>query len=423
MPHCASQAHSQESQHIDAAKALIGVREFIALIAALMAINALAIDIMLPAMDAIKASFGVVGENLHHYIISVYMISMGASQLFIGPLSDRFGRRVPLLIGLGLYALASLACAFAPSFFTLLLLRAVQGVGGAAARALCVSVVRDLYGGRQMAEVMSIVMMVFMMVPVFAPAMGQGIMLLGPWPLIFMAMAGICLLLMGWIWQRLPETLYNKRSLAFSAIFQSFRLVLINRVACCYTLAFSVVLSSLFAGLYTAQQIYDGIYHLGAWFPVAFAAVAIFQALSSFCNARFVGQLGMRRISHGALLVFIVVSVIWVLWALISDGPIPFLGYMILFSVNMFAFGAMGANFNALAMEPLGKVAGTASSVFGFLQTMIGAGGGFFIAQAFRGTATPLIVSFLAVGVLALILVLIAERGRLFQALTTRAIS
>jgi len=415
MSHPAHSLPVEEQHHIDAAKARIGVREFIALIAALMAVNALAIDIMLPAMEEIKASFGVVGENLHHYIIFAYLISMGASQLFVGPLSDRFGRRLPLLIGLFLYSVASLACVFAPSFFTLLVLRVIQGIGGAVARALCVSVVRDLYGGRQMAEVMSIVMMVFMVVPIFAPAMGQTIMFFGPWQGIFIVMAAGCMLLTGWVWRRLPETLYIKRPLTFSGVFQSFSLVLSNRVACCYTLAFSILLSALFGSLYTTQQVYDGIYHLGVWFPVAFAGVALFQASASFCNAYFVGRFGMRRISHGSLSVFIFVSAIWMLWTLWSDESISFVGYMILFSTNMFAFGTMGANFNALAMEPLGKVAGTASAIFGFLQTVIGAGGGFLVAQAFHGTTTPLVISFFIVGVLALMLVVVAEKGRLFQ--------
>lgn len=409
--------NAQEEQQIAEIKSHIGLREFVTLIAALMATNAFAIDIMLPAMNDIKKTLNVVGENAHHLVIFVYLISFGVSQLFFGPLSDRFGRRKPLLFGLLFYAAASLACAFAPSFTSLLILRAIQGVGAAATRILCVSIVRDLYGGRQMAEVMSIAMMVFMVVPILAPATGQTILLFGPWPLIFILMAVAGIAIAAWVWKRLPETLFAPRPLTFSSVVDGLKIVLSNRVSLCYTLAFSVILAALFASLNTAQQIYDGIYHLGAWFPAAFAAVAAFQALAAFLNSRFVGRLGMRRISHGLLIVFIIAALIWFLWCYFSTGPVPFAVYLILFMILMFSFGAMGANFNALAMEPLGKIAGTASSVFGFLQMIIGAGGGFLISQTFDGTTMPIAAGFLGVGLIAFVLVLIAEKGRLFRGL------
>lgn len=404
-----------QEQHIAAIKQRVGVKEFIILIAALMATNAVAIDIMLPAFDDIKASLGVVGENAHHYIIFCYLLGFGITQLFVGPLSDRLGRRVPLIIGLIFYAIASFACAFAPSFIGLLILRAIQGIGAAATRVLCVSVVRDLYGGRQMAEVMSIVMMVFMVVPIIAPATGQGILMLGPWQLIFFVMAAVGIIMAAWVWKRLPETLFAPRPLTFSAITQGFKTVLSNKISFCYNLAFSVILSALFGALNTAQQIYDGIYGLGKWFPAAFAAVATFQALAAFLNSRFVGRFGMRRISHFLLLAFVAASFVLFLWAWLTPNHVPFIPYMLLFTVIMFAFGAIGANFNSLAMEPLGAVAGTASSVFGFMQTLIGAGGGLLISHFFHGTITPIAAGFFIVGILALILVLIAEDGKLFR--------
>jgi len=415
MSHSSAPAATSEEGHIAAIKSRIGSREFIFLMGALMGINAIAIDIMLPALEEIKHHYDVMGENVQHYVISVYMISHGVMQLVFGPLSDRFGRRTPLLIGLLLYSIASFACVLAPSFFSLLLLRAIQGIGGAAARALCVSIVRDLYGGRQMAEVMSIVMMVFMIVPVIAPSAGQAVMFLGPWQLIFtiIAMAGLAVAF--WIWRRLPETLHEARPLTFASSFTGFKIVLSNRISLCYSLAFSVVLSALFGSLYTSQQIYEGIYQLGVWFPIAFAAIAICQALASFLNARLVGRIGMRRLSHGSLMVFIAAAFVWLLMDLLWSGPMPLALYMVFFATTMFCFGTMGPNFNAMAMEPLGKVAGMASSVFGFLQTIIGAGGGALIGQAFAGTTTPVIAGFFLVGILALIFVLIAEKGKLFR--------
>ncbi|MHC5307369.1 multidrug effflux MFS transporter [Bartonella sp. LJL80] len=409
-------SHSVEEQkHIDFVKSRLGYKEFVIMIAALMATNAFAIDIMLPAMSEISHSLKMIGANDQHYIIFCYLVGFGLSQLFFGPISDRYGRRKPIIAGLIFYSVASAACAFAPSFTGLLVLRAIQGIGAAATRVLTVSIVRDIYGGRKMAEVMSIVMMVFMIVPVIAPATGQAIMVFEHWQLIFLFMAVAGLIIALWVFLRLPETLYEKRPLTFSSVGRGLWTVVSNKVALCYTLAFSVILGGLFGALNTAQQIYDGIYGLGVWFPAAFATVAAFQALSAFLNSRFVGRFGMRRISHGLLLMFCISALIWFIWSALAGGVIPFFCYMVLFTLIMFSFGGMGANFNALAMEPLGKVAGTASSVFGFMQTTIGAGLGFLIGQQFDGSTTPIAAGFFFLGCGAVILVLFAENGRLFQ--------
>ncbi|CAM1646017.1 Major facilitator superfamily [Bartonella choladocola] len=406
---------SSEQQHIDAIKASLGYKEFIVMIATLMATNAIAIDIMLPAMSDMSHSLRMSGQNDQHYIIFSYLVGFGLSQLVFGPISDHFGRRKPIMAGLIFYSLSSAACAFAPSFAWLLILRAIQGIGAAATRVLTVSIVRDVYGGRQMAEVMSIVMMVFMVVPVLAPAVGQAIMVLGHWQFIFlfMAIAGLAIVL--WVYFRLPETLFEQRPLTFSSVGQSLWMVLSNRISLCYTLAFSLVLGGLFCTLNTSQQIYDGIYHLGVWFPAAFALVAAFQALSSFLNSLFVGRFGMRKISHTLLLMFCVTSFVWFIGSVYSGGSTPFIYFMLLLIIIMFSFGGLGANFNSLAMEPLGKVAGTASSVFGFLQTIIGAGLGFIIAQRFNGTTVPVAGGYFVLSCGAIMLILIAEKGKLFS--------
>jgi len=258
--------------------------------------------------------------------------------------------------------------------------------------------------------------MIFMIVPVLAPSAGQGVMFLGPWQMIFAVIALAGLAIACWVWRRLPETLHEARPLTFAATFAGFKIILTNRVSLCYTLAFSVVLGALFGALYTAQQIYEGIYQLGVWFPLAFAAIAICQALASFLNSRLVGRVGMRRLSHGSLFVFIAAACLWLALDYFSDGPMPLGLYMLFFAATMFCFGTMGANFNALAMEPLGKVAGMASSVFGFIQTIVGAGGGALIGQAFAGTVTPVVAGFVLAGLLAFIFVMIAEKGKLFHA-------
>lgn len=396
----------------------MGKIEFIALMALLMALNALAIDIMLPGLQEIGAALGVENENHRQYVISAYLIGFAFAQVLYGPISDRFGRRLPMFIGLGIYIAAALAAVLVPSFSVLLALRFLQGIGSAAMRVITISIVRDVFGGRAMAEVMSLIMMVFMVVPVLAPGIGQVVMIFGDWHLIFIFMAVIAAAITAWMYLRLPETLAPEdvRPFTIRSIFDGFRIVLTNRVALCYTLASTFIFGALFGFINSAQQIYVGIYELGVWFPVAFAGVAAFMALSSFINARLVGRFGMRKLSHGALAGFITINLIWLLLTLSWNGPLPFALFFVLFAVSMFQFGWIGSNFNSLAMEPLGHVAGTASSVLGFMGTAGGAILGGAIGQAFDGTALPLVLGFFILSVIGLFFVLIAERGVLFQA-------
>ncbi len=410
-----------DQQTQGAAKLPIPRWEFIALAAALMALNALAIDIMLPGLQEIGQSLGISDENHRQFVITAYIAGFGLGQLAFGPLSDRFGRRPPLLFGLAVYVVCALAAAIAPTFTILLLLRFVQGLGAAATRVIAVSVVRDRFGGRQMAEVMSLVFMVFMVIPVVAPGVGQVVLLLSNWHTIFIFMGGIAAVIAFWAAMRLPETLHPefRRPLTASSIIQGFGIVLSNRVALWYTLATMVVFGALFGFINSAQQIYVEIYGLGVWFPVYFAAIAGMMAVSSFINSKLVVRFGMRRLSHGALCGFFLVSTIWFVAALMGD--LPLIPFVTLFALAMFQFGWIGSNFNALAMEPLGHVAGTASSVLGFLQTfgggMIGAG----IGQAFDGTTLPLAAGFSAVSAIGIVLVLIAEKGKLFGSHTQAA--
>lgn len=389
--------------------------EFIALVAALMALNALAIDIMLPGLQQIGASLGVENENHRQYVITAYILGFGAPQLLYGPISDRLGRRGPLMVGMVVYVAAAAAASFAPSFEMLLALRFLQGIGAAGTRVIAVSLVRDVFGGRAMAEVMSLVFMVFMIVPVIAPLLGQGVMLFSEWPVIFVLMAVIAAVATLWTFVRLPETLARERRRPFSvaAVLDGFRIVLTNRVALSYTIASTLVFGGLFGFINSAQQIYVGIYGLGVWFPVLFAAVAGMMAVSSFANARLVGRLGMRRLSHGALLGFLAVNL--VTFALALAGPVPLVVFATLFTLAMLQFGWIGSNFNAIAMEPLGHVAGTASAVQGFVQTLGGGLIGAGIGQAFDGTVVPFTAGFCLLGFGALALVLVGERGRLFR--------
>ncbi|MDF1607459.1 multidrug effflux MFS transporter [Hoeflea sp. YIM 152468] len=392
----------------------IGRPHFIAIVASLMALNALAIDIMLPAFPQMAAGLGVADPNQVQFVLLSYIIGFGAAQLVFGPVSDRYGRRMPLFFGIALYVVCALAGAFAPSFEFLLAARLLQGVGAAATRVIALSVVRDTHSGRGMAATMSLVMMVFMVVPVFAPMIGQVIILAGNWHLIFVFMALVSLAVGAWAAYRLPETLKheNRRPLTLKSVREAFAIIVSNRIALFYTLATSFYFGSLFGFLNVAQPIYVDLYGLGAYFPVAFAAVAVVMAGSSFLNSRLVGRFGQRRLSHGALIAYLGFALL--LAGLSAIGPISFSVFFGISLLMMPLFGFVGSNFNSIAMEPLGAIAGTASSTLGFAQTVGGGIVGALIGQAYDGTIFPLVAGYAVVSAISLLMVLIAEKGRLF---------
>ncbi len=390
--------------------------EFITLCGVLMALNALAIDIMLPALQHIGESLGVEQANHRQLVIPAYIFGFGIAQIVFGPLSDRFGRRGPLLFGLGIYICAAAAAAIAPTFETLLVCRFIQGFGAAASRVIAASIVRDVYAGRYMAEVLSLIFMVFMGVPVIAPGIGQVIMLFASWHFIFLVMAAGALAAALWVIFRLPETLRAeyRRPLTARSVLGGFRIVVTNRATLCYSIASTLSFGAMFGFVTSVQQIYVGLYGLGNMFPVVFAVMAGLIALTNLANSRLVGRHGMRRLSQGALCALLVVTLIWV--ALSLRGPIPFPIFITIIAAAMIPFSLLAANFNALAMEPLGHLAGTASSFLGSMQTFGGGVLGTLVGQAYNGTVTPLALAFLATAVGGLAMVAIAEKGQFFTA-------
>jgi MFS transporter, DHA1 family, multidrug resistance protein len=388
--------------------------EFIALVAALMALNALAIDIMLPALPYMGEDLGVDNENERQLVVSAYMIGFGAAQIVFGPITDRFGRRAPLFVGMAIYIVCAFAATFVSSFALLLALRFVQGLGAAATRVIATSVVRDRYSGREMAEVMSLTFMVFMAIPIVAPGVGQVILLTAPWHGIFLFMAGLAALIFIWAVLRLPETLKPeyRRPFKLAVIIEGFRIVFSNRVAFFYGLGGMFLFGAMFGFIVSTQQIFVGIYGLGEYFPVAFAGMAGVMAVASFLNSRIVRHFGMRRIAHTAILIYIAGGVALLLVSL--AGPVPFWVFFALLMAMQFVFSWVASNMNSLSMEPLGAVAGTAAAVFGFMQTVGGAVLGTLIGQQFNGTLTPNASAFVAMGLLVLGCALIAEKGKLF---------
>ena len=392
----------------------MGFPEFVLVIASIMALNPLAMDIMLPSLPDIGAAFKVSDANRLQTVLSTFLLGFGLGQFIIGPLSDRFGRRPVLLTGMAVYCVASLIAILAPSFETLLLARALQGLGTSATRVIATSVVRDCYAGRRMASVMSLVMMVFIAVPVVAPAIGQTIMLMAQWRGIFIVLTVYGFAALIWSALRLPETLplAERRSLDLRDVLDAYRQTVTNRQTLGYAVAAGGVIGTLFAFVFTAQQVFSEIFHLGHYFPLAFAAVAVGVALAGFLNSRFVGRLGMRVISHGALVGYVVVAGLMLAAVKLDMLTLPV--FMALSALMMFAFGLVFANFTALAMEPQGHIAGTASSLYGTITTLLGIGVGYSVGQDYDGTLMPFATGFFICALAALCVVGITEKGRLF---------
>ena len=388
--------------------------EFVAIVAAIMALNPMAMDLMLPALPDMGKTFGIGRANELQAVLSVFMTGFGVGQFIIGPLSDRFGRRPILIGGMVLYTLASVLAVAARSFEMLLVARALQGLGTSATRVIATSIVRDCYSGRRMASVMSLAMMIFISVPVLAPSLGQAIMLSSQWRGIFGVLMVYGLLALVWSALRLPETLppSERKSLAIRDVLDNFRQTVTHRQTLGYALAAGCVQGALFGYVFSSQQIFAGIYGLGHYFPLAFAAVAIGVAVAGFLNSRIVGRYGMRVISHAALLGQLTSAIIMLAAANLATVPLAL--FMALSVVNMFTFGLMFSNFTALAMEPQGHIAGTASSLFGSMTTLIGIVVGTLIGQFYNGTVTPLATGAFLSALAALVVVIATEKGRLF---------
>ncbi|MGO4717442.1 multidrug effflux MFS transporter [Bradyrhizobium sp. 2TAF24] len=400
---------------VSAAHGPMGFAEFVLAIAAVMALNPLAMDMMLPALPNIGAAFAIADGNRLQTVLALFLTGFGAGQLVMGPLADRFGRRPILIGGLTLYAVASVLAIVAPSFGTLLLARAVQGFATSATRVIATSIVRDCYAGRRMAGVMSLTIMIFIAVPVLAPSFGQLVMLATQWRGIFVILLAYGLLVLAWSATRMPETLPRSRrkSLAIPDVLDAYRQTITNRQTLGYALAAGGVQGTLFAFVFASQQVFTGIYGLGHYFPLAFALCAMGVAVAGFFNARVVGRLGMRVMSHGALVGFVVIASAMLGAELLHALP---LWLFLALSVGMmFAFGLTFANFTALAMEPQGHIAGTASSFYGSITTLLGIGVGAVIGQSYDGTLMPFAIGFFLCALASLAVVAVAEKGRLFQ--------
>ena len=363
--------------------------EFVCLTAGLMALTALAIDIMLPALPEIASTFDVTSENDRQLIIILYLAGFAVGQIFFGPLSDHYGRKPILMLGLGVFIVGTIGALWAKSFDTLLVARIVQGMGAASPRIIAVAVIRDLYSGRQMARVMSFAMMVFITIPVLAPSVGQALVHVGNWHWIFFVLLAMATAAAIWSGIRLPETARPALGVEHAmTLTQSLLAAVLNPLTVGYGAAGGFMFGCVLAYVASAQQVFVEMFGLGNEFPIVFGATASAIALASFVNARLVGRLGMRRVAHTALLAFICVALLLAVAA--AMGIAGFAMFASATGICFFLFGLIAPNFNAIAMEPQGHNAGMASSLVGALGTAIAAVAGGLAAGAFDGTIFPI---------------------------------
>lgn len=391
-----------------------GPREMTVMLAGLMALNAIAIDAMIPALPAIGQSLGVSEENDRQLVIVAYMLGFGVTQLVWGPLADRFGRKPVLATGIILYASFALMCAFADSFALLIAGRAAMGASAAVTRVLVVAMVRDLFEGEAMARVMSLVFMTFMLVPVLAPTIGQGILLFASWPAIFVLLAVYGVIMLTWSWVRLPETLNPeyRRSLKIGEMAGAAWQTLREPQSRGYTFALTFTFAALVAYIASIQQIVFDAFGAPELIGVAFAAIAAPMALGSWLNSRFIGRFGLRRVGHGAAVAFAAVTALHAAIALGGHETLPI--FIVMQGLAMLCFAFTSSNISTLAMEHMAPIAGTASSVQGVIGTVGAAIIGFLIGRSFDGTATPFLVAVAACASTALLLIVLTEPKRLF---------
>ena len=388
--------------------------EFVALIAILMAMVGMSVDSMLPAMGIIATELGAAEPNDRQLILSTLFGGLTLGLWFYGPLSDAIGRRRALVLGLVLFVAGSLLCAMATSFPMLLAGRLLQGFGAAGPRIVSVAMVRDLHAGRSMARIMSIAMSIFILVPVFAPAIGQGVLLVASWRVIFAGLGVMGLIAFIWFMARQPETLKpeNRRPFTPGGLWRAVREVAGNRVTLGYILATGAIFGAFIGYLNSTQQIFAEAYGLGAAFPLYFGSLAAGFGVASLVNARLVMKFGMQYLSVRAGIVLSVIAVALLVTELILGSLPPLWLFMGAFGAIFFCAAILFGNYNALAMEPMGHIAGSASAIIGTATTGLSLLVGTVIGQAYDGTALPVAIGFASMGMAAVAAQNWAETGR-----------
>ena len=379
-------------------------REFAVLMALLTAMAALAIDAMLPALAEIGSDLGVVRENNRQLVISALFLGLALGQIVYGPLSDRFGRKPGMYIGLGLFLMGTLLSMVAWSYPAMLAGRFLQGIGAAGPRIVCLALIRDRYAGREMARVMSFIFAIFVIVPTIAPALGQVILLVSGWRAIFGALLAFAIAGLIWFASRQPETLMPEQRIPLSIgpIAAAVREVGGNRRAVGYSVAAGLVFGGFLGYLNSAQQIFQEQFQVGSLFPAYFAALSLAFAAASYLNGRLVLKIGMRKLAESSLLGLCILSAGFMIALFQSEGIAPLWAFLGWGAAAFFCLGAVFGNVNALAMEPFGHVAGIAAALIGSFTTLTSLALGGVIGQFYDGTLLPLVGGFAVLGIASL---------------------
>lgn len=381
--------------------------------ALMTSLAAMSIDAMLPALSMIADDLGA-ENNEQQYVVSAFLLSFGIAQMFFGPLSDSLGRKPIIYVGIGVYVLGSIICIFASDFSDILIGRALQGFGAGGPRVTIIALVRDKYKGNDMARVMSLVMMVFIMAPILAPTIGQVILLFAEWQWIFVFLIVLAVSSVIWLAFRQPETLSedNRRPFSVLRIGMTVLEILRIRESIGYTLMSGLMFSAFVGYLSSAQQVFQITYKLGDLFPLYFAALASGLGLASYLNSKLVHKFGMRRLCRAASILICCLTVVFVGVVYEMNGIPPLFLFMAFMMPAFFCFGILYGNFVALAMEPLGHIAGVGASVVGSISSLISVPLGALIGQQFNGTVLPLVIGFSVFSVTTFGLMCWVENGK-----------
>lgn len=388
--------------------------EFIALIAALTAMVAMSIDAMLPALGIIATELGATHPNDRHLIILLFFGGLSLGTLVFGAISDSLGRKSSIYIGMLFYLAGALLCFFAANFTMLIVGRIIQGFGAASPRVVSMAMVRDGAKGADMARIMSYVMSVFMLVPIIAPSIGQLVLLYGDWRMIFLGFIVMGALVTLWLHFRQSETLPVERRTGFhaSVLWDSAKEVVSNPVSLGYTLANGFIFAGFNIFLATSQQVIGEQYAQGEMFPIWFACLATGIAIAMILNGRYVRKIGLQRISNWATIAFLLnwIAVLAVCW--LTQGHPPFPVLMVFFFISFFCSGMTFGNYQAMALEPMGHIAGMAAAVSGAMSSLMAITFGGFAARFYDGSMTPVALAFVIYAALALGMTRWAEASR-----------
>ena len=394
-----------------------GHKQMTALLALSMALAALGIDLMLPAFGLIREDFGMASDSTAVAgLVTAYFLGLAGGQLFYGPVSDRYGRKPTLYVGYAVYGIGALAAALAPSFVLLLIARFVWGLGAAGPRVVTQAVIRDTYEGDAMARALSMVMAVFVLVPIFAPTLGDLVSSATSWRWLFVGCFAAVVGMSFWA-LRLPETLKpeHRMELRFGRIAAASRVVVSNRQTLAYTLSMTALYGAFTSFIGSSEAIIGETFGQADRFPIIFGGIGCVIGSAMLVNARIVSHFGARRVVHSTFFAYMVVGAVFVVVALATDGRPPLWAFLLIMACLVSGHALLIPNCNSIAMVPMGAVAGTAASIMGAAQIAGGALLGSITDQAFDGTVRPMAYGFLGYGVLAFLLMLWGEQGRLFD--------